>query len=122
MGAFDCPTGNLELLVDGEWKSVCFADVMTDKEIAAFAVTWSRWGHSVTGARYNGKVRSIPKGYLEIEYQFPEDSMPANCSCCPSDVQDVCRCNVTAADGVHLKKVYTRRRHSSCPLKFVPFC
>ena len=117
MGAFDLPKGNLELCIDGEWKSVVMADDMSDAAIASYAVQWSEWGHAVTGARYNGNKRPIPNGKLVVRYVMPADKMPDTCQFCKAEA--LCPCNVTKADG-KFKKPYIKRRHAHCPLTFVP--
>ena len=120
MGYFDLPTGNLELRIDGEWESVCFADTMGDDEVAAFAVKWSDWGHSVSGARYNGVERNIPKGKLVVEYTMPADGLPHDCSQCQLWAKKTCPRGVSNKAGTLLSK-YTRTRHGRCPLTFIPF-
>ena len=52
MGYFDLPKGELELLMDGNWKSVMFTDRPSMDEIMDCVATWSR-NHEVTAARYS---------------------------------------------------------------------
>ena len=52
MGLFDLPRGELELLMDGKWKSVMFTDRPMQSEIMKTVERWSK-NHRVTAARYN---------------------------------------------------------------------
>lgn len=51
MGLFDLPTGELELLMDGKWKSVMFTDRPSNAEVMDCVKMWSK-KHDVTKARY----------------------------------------------------------------------
>lgn len=52
MGLFDLPTGEVELFMDGEWKSVMFTDRPSNEEIERCVAEWSK-NHNVEKARYN---------------------------------------------------------------------
>ena len=126
MGAFDLPTGNLELLIDGKWESVWFADTITDEDIASCAVQWSEEGHDVAGARYNGHERPVPKGKLVVRYTIPADKIPDNCNECPIN-GDFPKCPLSdkvnywkSYDNLVTYSRYTKKRHNKCPLSFVP--
>ena len=66
MGAFDLPTGELELLLKdskGEhWESVAFTDSVDDYDIVDSVEDWSV-NHTVLAARFNGKPVKIPDKY-----------------------------------------------------------
>ena len=66
MGAFDLPTGELELLLkDGKgehWESVLFTDSLDDYDIADSVEEWSV-NHSVLAARFNGRMVALPTAY-----------------------------------------------------------
>ena len=82
MGLFDLQRGEIELLMDGEWKSVEFTDRPTNKEIADCVERWSK-NHDVTMARYNSHTyknespvivwdkfdRNICFGWVEAEIE-----------------------------------------------------
>lgn len=124
MGYFDLPTGNLELRIDGEWKSVCFGDGLTVEHVHGFVVEWSKH-HKVTGARYCGRTVPMPKGKLVFHYEKAADKMPDNCTSSECSFADrgLCPCDTfKVRNGEYVtKKCYRRRRHHGCPLTFVPF-
>ncbi len=72
MGLFDLPKGELELLMDGKWKSVAFLDAWSKEmlmdEINRTVEEWSK-KHEVTAARYNSHTweDEIPVIYWKKE-------------------------------------------------------
>ena len=70
MTNFNLPTGDFELLLrkkcgvqsKSEWKSVMFADSLTEEEIAMCTEKWAK-NYKIEGARYNGKAVNIPTSY-----------------------------------------------------------
>lgn len=78
MGLFDLPTHELELKIDGEWRSVLFADNLTDKELNRITDEWKQ-RHKVTGARYDGQPFYEDEEYDYVFFQpdpFPEPHVP----------------------------------------------
>lgn len=51
MGLFDLPSGELELHMDGKWKSVMFNDRLTNADVERAVNNWSD-EHEVDSARY----------------------------------------------------------------------